>query len=179
MLLFCSIYSQYSYLLIFIAIIFFSSKEFYRILKENNINPNNYLGIFLSFLIFISTFIYASQNSIWGIHFLLIPILPIVCLSALYASGRRVFSRSFKYHRPRGLLCVGGNCPNCLVTVNGVPNVKACEKPAEMGMLVNSQNTWPSLNTDFFSIFDKMGWLMPVGFYYKFFHRHSVLLIKF
>jgi len=95
--------------------------------------------------------------------------------SALYASGRRVFSRSFKYHRPRGLLCVGGNCPNCLVTVNGVPNVKACEKPAEMGMLVNSQNTWPSLNTDFFSIFDKMGWLMPVGFYYKFFHTPKIL----
>jgi len=89
LLLFCSIYSQYSYLLIFIAIIFFSSKEFYRILKENNINPNNYLGTFLSVLIFISTFIYASQNSIWGVHFLLVPILPIVCLSALYASGNR------------------------------------------------------------------------------------------
>ena len=89
LLLFCSIYSQYSYLLIFIAIIFFSSKEFYRILHKNNINPNNYLGTFLSVLIFISTFIYASQNSIWGVHFLLVPILPIVCLSALYASGNR------------------------------------------------------------------------------------------
>ena len=95
--------------------------------------------------------------------------------SALYASGRKVFSRSFKYHRPRGLLCVGGNCPNCLVTVNGVPNVKACEKSVENGMLVTSQNTWPSLNTDFFSIFDKMGWLMPVGFYYKFFHTPKIL----
>ena len=95
--------------------------------------------------------------------------------SALYASGRRVFSRSFKYHRPRGLLCVGGNCPNCLVTVNGVPNVKACEKPVEMEMVVTSQNSWPSLNTDFFSIFDKMGWLMPVGFYYKFFHTPRIL----
>ena len=101
--------------------------------------------------------------------------------SALYASGRRVFSRSFKYHRPRGLLCVGGNCPNCLVTVNGVPNVKACEKPVEMEMVVTSQNSWPSLNTDFFSIFDKMGWLMPVGFYYKFFpvsYTHLTLPTK-
>ena len=89
LLLFCSVYSQYSYLLIFIAIIFFSSKEFYRILKENNINPNNYLGTLLSVLIFISTFIYASQNSTWVVHFLLVPILPIVCLSALYASGNR------------------------------------------------------------------------------------------
>ena len=60
LLLFSSMYSQYSYLLIFISIIFFSSKEFYRILKENNIKPNNYLGTFLSVLIFISTFIYDS-----------------------------------------------------------------------------------------------------------------------
>ncbi|MBI4171597.1 MAG: (2Fe-2S)-binding protein, partial [Actinobacteria bacterium] len=34
--------------------------------------------------------------------------------SALYASGQRVFSRSFKYHRPRGLLCCSGHCPNCM-----------------------------------------------------------------
>ncbi|HVD65806.1 MAG TPA: 2Fe-2S iron-sulfur cluster-binding protein, partial [Gaiellaceae bacterium] len=36
--------------------------------------------------------------------------------SALYAAGQRVFSRSFKYHRPRGLLCCSGNCPNCMMT---------------------------------------------------------------
>ena len=35
--------------------------------------------------------------------------------SALYAAGTRIFSRSFKYHSPRGLLCVEGNCPNCFV----------------------------------------------------------------
>jgi sarcosine oxidase subunit alpha len=39
--------------------------------------------------------------------------------SALFAAGRRVFSRSFKYHRPRGLLCCTGHCPNCLMTVDG------------------------------------------------------------
>ena len=44
--------------------------------------------------------------------------------SALFASGRRVFSRSFKYHRPRGLLCCSGHCPNCMMTVDGVPNVR-------------------------------------------------------
>ena len=37
--------------------------------------------------------------------------------SALYASGRRVFSRSFKYHRPRGLQCCSGHCANCQMTV--------------------------------------------------------------
>ena len=35
--------------------------------------------------------------------------------AALYRGGMRIFSRSFKYHRPRGLYCVGGDCPNCLV----------------------------------------------------------------
>ena len=44
--------------------------------------------------------------------------------SALYASGRRVFSRSFKYHRPRGLLCCSGHCANCQMTVDG-----AAERP--------------------------------------------------
>ncbi|MBV8475471.1 MAG: (2Fe-2S)-binding protein, partial [Acidobacteria bacterium] len=44
--------------------------------------------------------------------------------SALYASGRRVFSRSFKYHRPRGLLCCSGDCPNCIMEIDGRPNVR-------------------------------------------------------
>ena len=90
--------------------------------------------------------------------------------SALFGSGTRIFSRSFKYHRPRGLLCVEGNCPNCLVTVNGIPNVRCCQKPIQEGMKVKSQNAWPSLAVDFMSIINKFGWLMPVGFYYKFFH---------
>src|SRR5262249_43965716 len=50
--------------------------------------------------------------------------------SALYAWGLRVFARSVRYRRPRGLLCVAGRCPNCLVTVDGVPNVRACTEPA-------------------------------------------------
>src|SRR3712207_7351668 len=49
--------------------------------------------------------------------------------SALFASGRRVFSRSFKYHRPRGLLCCSGHCPNCMMEVDGVPNVRVCSAP--------------------------------------------------
>ena len=56
--------------------------------------------------------------------------------SALYASGVRIFSRSFKYHRPRGLLCVAGNCANCLMTVDGVPNVRVCTEPVRSGLSV-------------------------------------------
>ncbi|MHB1837096.1 MAG: (2Fe-2S)-binding protein, partial [Solirubrobacteraceae bacterium] len=39
--------------------------------------------------------------------------------SALYAAGQRTFSRSFKYHRRRGLMCVAGQCPNCICSVDG------------------------------------------------------------
>lgn len=95
--------------------------------------------------------------------------------SALYAQGTRVFSRSFKYHRPRGLLCCSGNCPNCLVTVGDEPNVRACTRPVEPGLQVRSQNAWPSLGFDLLSLLDKLHWLMPVGFYYKALHRPKAL----
>ena len=95
--------------------------------------------------------------------------------SALYAAGTTTFSRSFKYHRPRGLLCAAGNCPNCLVTVDGEPNVRACTRLAEPGMKVQHQNAWPSLRWDLLSILDRFHWLMPVGFYYKALHRPKLL----
>ncbi len=95
--------------------------------------------------------------------------------SALYAQGTRLFSRSFKYHRPRGLLCCAGNCPNCLVTVGDEPNVRACARAVEPGLQVRSQNAWPSLGFDLLSMLDKLHWLMPVGFYYKALHRPKAL----
>src|SRR5881227_4066814 len=60
--------------------------------------------------------------------------------SAMAAEGMRLFSRSFKYHRPRGLLCCAGRCPNCLVTVDGVPNVRVCVEPLREGAVVEPQN---------------------------------------
>ena len=95
--------------------------------------------------------------------------------AALYAAGVRTFSRSFKYHRPRGLLCVAGRCPNCLMQVDGVPNVRTCREPARQGMRVRGQHAWPSLERDVFACFDKLGRLLPVGFYYKTFIRPTRL----
>ena len=95
--------------------------------------------------------------------------------SALFASGVSTFSRGFKYHRPRGLLCAAGRCPNCLVNVDGVPNVRACLQQVKPGMQVRHQNAWPSLRWDFLSVLDRLGWLMPVGFYYKALHRPKLL----
>src|SRR4249920_1360029 len=87
--------------------------------------------------------------------------------AALYASGVRIFSRSFKYHRPRGLLCVSGKCPNCLMNVDGIPNVRTCITPVQNDMKVKAQNAYPSLETDWLSITQRFDWLMPVGWYYK------------
>ncbi|MCH8222862.1 MAG: (2Fe-2S)-binding protein, partial [Chloroflexi bacterium] len=95
--------------------------------------------------------------------------------SALAAAGVEIFSRSFKYHRPRGLLCVSGNCPNCLMTVDGIPNVRTCTMKARAGMRVSRQNAWPSVDHDAGAVLDRMDRLLPVGFYYKAFHRPKVL----
>ncbi len=88
--------------------------------------------------------------------------------SALFESGQRVFSRSFKYHRPRGLLCCSGSCPNCMMTVDGTPNVRVCVEPARAGAVVEPQNVLGSLERDLLSITDKIGRpFTPVGFYYR------------
>jgi sarcosine oxidase subunit alpha len=88
--------------------------------------------------------------------------------SALYAAGQRVFSRSFKYHRPRGLLCCSGHCPNCMMTVDGVPNVRVCVEPVREGVNVEPQNVRGSLDFDLMAVTDKVGGpFTPVGFYYR------------
>jgi sarcosine oxidase, subunit alpha len=88
--------------------------------------------------------------------------------SALFAAGRRVFSRSFKYHRPRGLLCCSGHCPNCLMTVDGVPNVRVCVEPLREGAVVEPQNVLGKLDFDLMNVVDKLGGpFTPVGFYYR------------
>ncbi len=92
--------------------------------------------------------------------------------SALHASGRRMISRSFKYHRPRGLLCCAGQCPNCLVEVDGWPGVRACTEPVRQGMDVRHMNASPSLEFDAMRATDLVGSrLTPPGFYYKTFIR--------
>jgi sarcosine oxidase, subunit alpha len=92
--------------------------------------------------------------------------------SALHASGRRVISRSFKYHRRRGLLCCAGHCPNCLVEVDGWPGVRACTEPVREGMDVRHMNATPSLRFDLMRGTDLVGSrLTPPGFYYKTFIR--------
>jgi sarcosine oxidase subunit alpha len=87
--------------------------------------------------------------------------------SLLLANGVHHVGRSFKYHRPRGLYCVSGDCPNCLVTVDGEVDVRACECAARPGARVTRQNAWPSADRDALAVVDHLHPLLPVGFYYK------------
>ena len=92
--------------------------------------------------------------------------------SAVFAGGQRTFSRSFKYHRRRGLLCCAGQCPNCLVSVDGAPGVRACTEPIREGMRVEHMNAEPSLDFDVMRATDLVGGpFTPPGFYYKTFIR--------
>lgn len=88
-------------------------------------------------------------------------------ISALAACGERVFSRSFKYHRPRGLLTASFIDPGCLVQVGDEPNVRGAHRRLEPGMVVRAQNVWPSLRFDLKSVNQAAGRFLPPGFYYK------------
>jgi sarcosine oxidase, subunit alpha len=92
--------------------------------------------------------------------------------SALAAEGLQTFSRSFKYHRRRGLMCCAGHCPNCLVAVDGASGVRACTEPLREGMRVEHMNALPSLSFDVMRATDLVGGpFTPPGFYYKTFIR--------
>lgn len=91
--------------------------------------------------------------------------------SALYRAGVRTFTRSLKHHRRRGLYCMTGDCPNCLVTVDGQPGCRACSTPASDGSTVRRESGWPSTERDVLNITDHLHRFMPVGFYYKAFVR--------
>src|ERR1700730_9669169 len=76
--------------------------------------------------------------------------------SALFAAGRRVFSRRFKYHRTRGLLCCSGSCTKCMMAIDGVSNVLVCAVAVRAGAEVKAQNVIGSLDRDLLSITDKI-----------------------
>jgi sarcosine oxidase subunit alpha len=91
--------------------------------------------------------------------------------TALFANGTRIFSRSLKYHRPRGLYSLDGECSNTCLEVNGVPNVRAENTQLRSGMSVNFQNVRGSADRDLMGFMDKMDWAMPAGFYYRTMHK--------
>jgi sarcosine oxidase, subunit alpha len=91
--------------------------------------------------------------------------------SALLANGVRIVGRSFKWHRPRGLLASGCEEPNAIVELGEgaqrVPNLKATQIALCEGLAARSVNCWPSARFDIFAALDRLSRLTPAGFYYK------------
>lgn len=96
-------------------------------------------------------------------------------ISALAAAGERVFSRSLKYHRPRGLLSASFHDPGCVVQVGDEPNVRGAHRLVSAGLDVSSQDTWPSLRFDAKAANRYAGRFLTAGFYYKTFMRPRFL----
>jgi heterotetrameric sarcosine oxidase alpha subunit len=91
--------------------------------------------------------------------------------SALLANGVRLVGRSFKYHRPRGIVSAGPEEPCALVDVIDAagrePNRPATTLALAAGLVAESQNRWPSLRFDALAINDRLARFLPAGFYYK------------
>ena len=94
---------------------------------------------------------------------------------ALWDHGVRHLSHSHKYGRPRGVTCARGHCTNCLMRVDGVPNVRTCETPVRDGMLVATQDTGAFYGAPMQKLLSLGSAWMPVGFYYKWFTRPASL----
>ena len=92
--------------------------------------------------------------------------------SALLSNGVHLVGRSFKYHRPRGIMTCGSEEPNAIVQIGGngaftEPNVRATEQELYEGLEATSQNCWPSVEFDIGGINNFISPVLPAGFYYK------------
>ncbi|MGY6708803.1 MAG: sarcosine oxidase subunit alpha [Rhizobiaceae bacterium] len=92
--------------------------------------------------------------------------------SALLANGIHLVGRSFKYHRPRGILSAGSEEPNALVGIHRdaarrTPNVRATVQELYEGLTAVSQNRWPSLSLDLGAVNNLGAPFFSAGFYYK------------
>ena len=92
--------------------------------------------------------------------------------SALLANDVHLVGRSFKYHRPRGIMTSGSEEPNAIVQLHNntsrtEPNVRATEVEIYEGLEASSQNCWPNVNFDIGGINNLLSPILPAGFYYK------------
>ncbi len=93
--------------------------------------------------------------------------------SALLANGQTLVGRSFKYHRPRGIVASGAEEPNALVNLgqghSHEPNQRATTTELFDGLTATTQNHWPSLEFDVGAVNTALARFLPAGFYYKMF----------
>ena len=94
--------------------------------------------------------------------------------SALWGADVRILGRSFKYHRPRGVLSLANHDTNALHQWRGLPNVRADVTPLVAGMDLHAVNTFGGLEGDKGRFLGRMARFLPVGFYYKAFHTRNL-----
>ena len=103
--------------------------------------------------------------------------------SALLANDIHLIGRSFKYHRPRGIMTAGSEEPNALVQLNGgartEPNIRATQAELYDGLTARVQNAWPSVKADIGALNGVFSRVLPSGFYYKTFMWPRSAWIRF
>ncbi len=103
--------------------------------------------------------------------------------SALLANGIHMVGRSWKYHRPRGILSAGAEEPNAIFQLEKgaktIPNARATQVELYDDLDASSVNCWPSLDYDLLSINSKVSRMMPAGFYYKTFMWPKSMWMKY
>ena len=91
--------------------------------------------------------------------------------ATLLAHGKHLVARSFKYHRPRGIMAAGVEEPNALLTLGSgaqtEPNIAATVIESHTGLIARTQNAWPSVAFDLMAINNKLSDIFVAGFYYK------------
>jgi len=95
--------------------------------------------------------------------------------SALLAAGQTLLGRSFKYHRPRGAVTLANHDVNALFQSSEEPNIRGDVTPLTEGMVLSACNVNGSLENDRDRIIEKLSGFLPVGFYYKAFHKPKKL----
>ena len=103
--------------------------------------------------------------------------------SALLANGIHMIGRSWKYHRPRGIISAGAEEPNAIFQLEKdeytIPNARGTQVELYADLDASSVNCWPSLDFDLMSINSKFARLMPAGFYYKTFMWPKAMWMKY
>lgn len=88
---------------------------------------------------------------------------------ALLAADRLILSRSFRFHRPRGLMCSTGSCGWCECEVDGVPSVRSCRVPVRDGLVARGEHALPSVERDLLSFVGAFSrWIPPTFYHHRF-----------
>ena len=94
---------------------------------------------------------------------------------SLLAADRRILSRSFRFHRPRGLMCSTGQCGWCECEVDGRPSVRSCRVPVRAGLVARGEHALPSVDRDLLALVGLLSPWIPPTFYHHRFRRPRAL----